>query len=675
MIQRLMCRLALAACFAVTGARVAHAQSADNVAVVINDASQASVRIGEYYVRSRGIPAANVIRLKTSDQEEITRAVFAATIEAPIGNALTRGGLQDRVHYIVLTKGVPLRVAGTAGLDGTVASVDSELTLLYRKMTGGDPVPARGTVANPYYLASRGIGEAQRFSHRSHDIFLVSRLDAFTVDEAIAMIDRARAPVAEGRIVLDQRGTFGNQTGDEWLAEAARRLKALGLGDRVVLDSARAAARGLSSVIGYYGWGSNDPSNMVRRVEMAFNPGALAATFVSTDARTLLPPPDKWVPSGEWSNKAALFAGSPQTLIGDFIREGATGVAGHVAEPYLQSTVRPQILLPAYVSGFNLIESFYLAIPHLSWQTVVIGDPLCNPFPRKALTQAELDEGPDPETELPKAFSKRRLEALQRAFKGAASEALAKVLLAEARFAKMDSAGARRALEQATKISPSFVAAQVQLAGIEEQAGEHASAMERYRLIVKEDPNHVVALNNLAYGLAVRQNAPAEAKPLAQRAFTLSKGSAVVADTLAWIEHLLGNHADAGKLIAATAKALPGNSEVRLHAAFIFAALKDMTTADMELKAALKLDPALAKRADVQKLQAAIAGGAGQEPERATAALLKRSGCPWRPPARASVSALSRAPLARVRGLPWPGTPAPGGSGTMLRSDPFRPQP
>ena len=30
-----------------------------------------------------------------------------------------------------------------------------------------------------------------------------------------------------------------------------------------------------------------------------------------------------------------------------------------------------------------LAESFYLAMPYVSWQTVVIGDPLCAPF-RKA---------------------------------------------------------------------------------------------------------------------------------------------------------------------------------------------------------------------------------------------------------------------------------------------------
>ena len=47
----------------------AHAQTAENVAVVINEASAESRQIGEYYIKARGIPAANVIRLKTTTEE------------------------------------------------------------------------------------------------------------------------------------------------------------------------------------------------------------------------------------------------------------------------------------------------------------------------------------------------------------------------------------------------------------------------------------------------------------------------------------------------------------------------------------------------------------------------------------------------------------------------------
>src|SRR5688572_6583368 len=121
-------------------ARSVQAQSAENVAVVINDNSPDSQRIGEHYARTRALPATNVIRIRVSPDDTIDRGVYAASIEAPILAAIRSAGLQDRLLYLVLTKGVPLRIAGTTGLSGTLGSVDSELRSEERRMTG-QPVP------------------------------------------------------------------------------------------------------------------------------------------------------------------------------------------------------------------------------------------------------------------------------------------------------------------------------------------------------------------------------------------------------------------------------------------------------------------------------------------------------------------------------------------------------
>ena len=40
------------------------------------------------------------------------------------------------------------------------------------------------------------------------------------------------------------------------------------------------------------------------------------------------------------------------------------------------------ILFPAYLSGMILAAAFYLTMPSLSWQNIVVGDPLCAPFRR-----------------------------------------------------------------------------------------------------------------------------------------------------------------------------------------------------------------------------------------------------------------------------------------------------
>ena len=56
------------------------------------------------------------------------------------------------------------------------------------------------------------------------------------------------------------------------------------------------------------------------------------------------------------------------------------GRFGYVYKPYLDGTAQPEILFPAYRAGFTPVESFYMAVPHLFWQAVVIGHPLVAPF-------------------------------------------------------------------------------------------------------------------------------------------------------------------------------------------------------------------------------------------------------------------------------------------------------
>lgn len=597
--------IVLVALMAASGATSAAAQSAANVAVVVNDESPASQQIAEYYVRKRGVPAANVIHIKTSSDEAIERAAYAATIEEPIAAALANGSLQDRVLYLVLTKGVPLRINGTAGLTGTTSSVDSELTLLYRRLAGAN-VPVAGRVVNPYFLGTREVREAKPFTHRDFDIYLVTRLDAFTVPEVLALIDKGSAPVTEGKIVLDQQDKLVDRAGETWLEQAADRLTAAGQSDRVVLEKTVQGARDVSPVMGYYSWGSNDPRNRVRRFGMGFVAGSLAATYVSSDARTFREPPADWMPNGDWNDKKGFFAGSPQTLVGDLIREGATGVAGHVEEPYLQSTIRPEVLFPAYLAGFNLVEAFYLAMPHVSWQTVVVGDPLATPFPRKTLSPGDIEDAIDATTTLPGLLSKRRVSAVGAQAPGVPERALALAVRGQTLLGKGDLAGTRAAFEDATMIAPGFALAHFQLAMILETRGNRDAAAERYRKVAELQPRNFVALNNLAYIVAVYQKKPAEALPLARRAQALAPQNPTILDTLAWVQYLLGDAANAVKMLAAASKADPNNADIRLHTAIASAATGARAAAEFELAEALRLKPELEGSDDVKALRAQL---------------------------------------------------------------------
>ena len=585
-----------------------HAQSAENVAVVINDNSADSQRIGEHYARTRSLPASNVFRIRVSPDETVERSVFVSSIEAPIATFIRNAGLQDRVLYLVLTKGVPLRIAGTTGLSGTLSSVDSELTVLYRRMTG-EAVPQAGKIDNPYFLGSRELREALPFSHREHDIYLVTRIDAFTVDQAISLVDRAQTPSREGQIVLDQRDEDLKKPGNRWMVHAAQRLAEQGHAARTLLETTANPARGEGATLGFYAWGAADPEQRRRTTRRAFVPGAIAASLAGANARTFMPPPDDWVPTGS-NVPATFFAGSAETLAGDLIRDGVTGISGDVAEPYVMGAIRPEILFPAYLAGFNLAEAFSLATPTLSWTTIVVGDPLCRPFAGRTLTSADLDVAIDPRTDLPRLFSGRRLAAAASAatYAGLPEAAVVSAVRADTLLLRGDRAGARAALEQAVTIAPASVGLLLVLAQLEEADGAEDTATTRYQRILELQPTNVIALNNIAYALAMRGNALAEALPLAKRAASLAPRSASVLDTWAWIEHLLGNHDAAGRILDDAIKLDPRLAEMRLHAAIVAAALGDRAKAESELKEALRLDPQLDQRDETRQLRNRIAG-------------------------------------------------------------------
>lgn len=348
----------------VAAQQILSAQSIANVLLVVNDASALSRDIGQYYAGRRGVPPRNICHIRTSLSEDIQRAQYDREIAGAIGACLTRNRLTEQVLYIVTTGGVPLRIPGSDGMQGDYAAVDSELALLYGDLKG-QPHSINGPAPNPYF----GRREA-KFAHPAFPMYMVTRLAAYDLAGVKSIIDRGLHPANQGKFVIDLKSPQP-QEGDSWLRQAANLLPK----DRVIFDDSDKVIYDQSGVIGYAGWGSNDTRRHRRFLGFHWLPGAIATEFVSTNGRTFQKPPDNWNIS-DWGSKQLWFAGAPQTLTADYLLEGATAATGHVNEPYLALTPHPEYLLPAYYSGRNLAESYYLSIRALSWQNIVIGDPL-----------------------------------------------------------------------------------------------------------------------------------------------------------------------------------------------------------------------------------------------------------------------------------------------------------
>ena len=341
------------------------AQTPDQVLVVVNRASPQSSEIGQYYLKKRAVPLANLCTVNTPPVETIDRKTYLADIETPLGACLRQKNFVEKILFIVTTNGVPLRVQGGGdGMRSETASVDSELTLLYQKLHGAT-IPLAGSVPNPFFRQRDA-----PFSHPQFPMYLVTRLAAYDMAGMKGLVDRAPLARNTGKFVIDLKDLDRTQ-GNQWLRAAALLLPK----DRVVLDDSGTILTNQKDVIGYASWGSNDRNRTQRFLHFQWLPGAIATELVSTDARTFTKPPDSWR-IGSQTDPRTWFAGSPQSMTADYILDGASGASGQVDEPFLTFCPRPDFVLPAYFYGRTLAESFYSGIPGLSWMNVVVGDPL-----------------------------------------------------------------------------------------------------------------------------------------------------------------------------------------------------------------------------------------------------------------------------------------------------------
>ncbi len=90
--------------------------------------------------------------------------------------------------------------------------------MLYLRMTGAK-VPTAGPLPNPYFLGDRPLSDARPFTREAQQLYLVTRLDGFTVADVIGLIDRARRPFTR-RPVHPRREVLVDREGQRLAARA-----------------------------------------------------------------------------------------------------------------------------------------------------------------------------------------------------------------------------------------------------------------------------------------------------------------------------------------------------------------------------------------------------------------------------------------------------------------------
>ena len=307
------------------------------------------------------------------------------------------------------------------------ASVDSELTLLQFPLEMGEAGGSMDSVAdraviNPFFDATSSFSSFSRinvdgsnlsFSERAlpgygswwelvrqigpfsttaadpGNIYLTARLDADTVDGVKAIIDRAQQITFRKQldaIILDADARTNRL--DQYLDPNSlltrtdySEAESLADGDwgRVFLDLSNSFLTGASNPLALadttlitgpvahlhsYGVNHNGDNSQIRNYLITFAqqlpPGASFSAYESFGAVGL----------GGLGNKG-------QAQVEEWFQAGGTFATGPVWEPFTFGIFKSAVFLDRFMNdGFTYVEAAWASILQISWQSVVIGDPL-----------------------------------------------------------------------------------------------------------------------------------------------------------------------------------------------------------------------------------------------------------------------------------------------------------
>jgi uncharacterized protein (TIGR03790 family) len=242
----------------------------------------------------------------------------------------------------------------------TGAAVDNELALL---LVGN--YPKVHWLPNPLNHRFDNQPSMQRLRHA---VVMVGRLDGPTPEIARRLVDDAlviEKTGLTGTCYLDARGLKGDgQVGsyawfDAHLVHLAQIMKEHSH-FKVVLDQRPGLfpPGSCPQAALYCGWYS-----LAKYVASCiWRKGAVAYHVASAEATTLKRPG-----SQVWCKR--------------MLEEGVAATLGPVSEPYLMAFPLPDEFFPLLMTGKQtLLEVYFRTVPYLSWQMILIGDPLYIPF-------------------------------------------------------------------------------------------------------------------------------------------------------------------------------------------------------------------------------------------------------------------------------------------------------
>jgi uncharacterized protein (TIGR03790 family) len=383
----------------------------ERIVVVANRNVPEGIELANYYMKKRGVPLRNLLTLQTSRQERISREEYDRDIASPVRDFLGRNSDPERsAACLVLMYGIPLRIDSPAPsaeersreerlqkrseelqerarasekespaaakalkeesnrahwealragkrLDG--ASVDSEIALVEEAAYS-----LEGWLPNKYFVLLRG----KNIPNMPQKVLLVSRLDGPTPQVVRRVIDdsmQAEKAGLTGKAYFDAR----------WPGKGDKNLSPYEFYDRAIHNAARVVEK------------SGRMPVVLDEKERLFQPGEAPDAALYCGWYSLA----KYVDAFTWARGAVgyhiassecttLKAGPSSVWCKMMLEKGVAATIGPVAEPYVQAFPLPDVFFDCLLGGHELSVCYGASNPMLSWQMILIGDPLYRPF-------------------------------------------------------------------------------------------------------------------------------------------------------------------------------------------------------------------------------------------------------------------------------------------------------
>ncbi len=389
----------------------------ENVLLVVNPNSHASLTIANHYAKLRNIPDGNLlfvpwdVKHQTADVD-----TFRKRILAPVLKAIQDQQLADQIDYIVYSSDFPwgislnsdvrkfaeeLRKAAppqrdeaekpreNGGNDRKPEAKDlwpkqltpvgslNGLTYLWQPVMAGvaayfEPqsnrymrMPAKGqSVPDSLGFRSNRLlnarGEPVPFGGQRYFLSVMLGVTAGrgnSVDEVLSYLARsaeADGTRPPGTIYFVENNNIRSRVRQGHFPAAVEELKRLGVAGEILKGTVPTNKNDVQGCV--LGTASFD----WQASGSTILPGAICEHFTSF--------------GGVMKEKAG------QTPLSEFLRHGAAGASGTVTEPYAIAEKFPTPMVQVhYARGCSLAEAFYQSV-HCPYQLLIVGDPLCRPW-------------------------------------------------------------------------------------------------------------------------------------------------------------------------------------------------------------------------------------------------------------------------------------------------------